>query len=79
LNTTSTLPIAIAFATASLICAESVTSNGSTVTSRSSLSSVCFCASLPRIVAITRHPFSENSLTEARPRPEEVPVMKIVF
>ena len=38
-----------------------------------------FCASLARIVAITRHPLAENSLTEVRPRPEEVPVMKIVF
>ena len=79
LNTTSTPPIATVLATASLICAESVTSSGSTVTSRNSLSSVPFCASLPRIVAITRHPLAENSSTEARPSPEEVPVMKIVF
>jgi hypothetical protein len=32
-----------------------------------------------RMVATTFQPFEENSLAVARPRPEELPVMKIVF
>jgi len=31
------------------------------------------------MVAITDHPFEENSLAAARPSPDELPVMKMVF
>jgi hypothetical protein len=32
-----------------------------------------------RIDAMTFHPFDANSFAEARPKPEELPVMKIFF
>jgi hypothetical protein len=48
--------------------------------SRTTLGSAASSVSLDgvRIVAMTVHPRAENSFTEARPSPEEVPVMKIV-
>jgi len=47
------------------------------VTPEMLFSSVSFSGS--RMVAMTFHPFEANSLAAARPRPEELPVMKIVF
>jgi hypothetical protein len=52
-------------------------SSGNRTTPESLASSVSFSG--VRMVAITLHPREENSLVAALPRPDELPVMKMVF
>src|SRR5712692_8600484 len=64
----------MAAAAARSICAGSVMSNGSRATPARSASFLSFSGF--RMVATTFHPRAANSLAAARPRPDELPVMK---